>query len=47
MLDDINEQLSKYKDLRANGLSKDDMFEAILNARKQVVTDILELVSGK
>ena len=47
MLEDVTEQLSKYKDLRAQGLSKDEMFEAILNTRKQVIADILELVSGK
>jgi hypothetical protein len=47
MLDACNEQLAKYKELRAKGLSKDDVFEAIFDARKQVLTEILELISAK
>lgn len=47
MLDECNEHLSKYKDLRAKGMSKDDVFEAIYNTRKQTLAEILEIVASK
>jgi hypothetical protein len=47
MLDTCNELLSKYKELRAKGMSKDDIFEAIWNTRKQTITEILELLLSK
>ena len=47
MLDACNDQLAKYKELRAKGLSKDDVFEAIFDSRKQIITEILELISAK
>jgi hypothetical protein len=47
MLDDCNDQLSKYKELRARGMSKDDVFEAIFNTRKQTISEILDLISFK
>ena len=47
ILDECNEYLGKYKDLRAKGLSKDDVFEAIYNTRKQITAEILEFISSK
>jgi hypothetical protein len=44
LLDECNEHLSKYKELRSNGLSKDEVFEAIHNTRKQVLSEILDLI---
>lgn len=45
MAEECNVILSRYKDLRANGLSKDDIFEAAWNTRKQTIAEILDLVS--
>lgn len=45
MLEECNVLLGRYKDLRANGLSKDDIFEATWNTRKQTIAEILDLVS--
>lgn len=45
MLEECNELLSKYKDLRAKGMSKDETFEAIWNTRKQTASEILDLIS--
>lgn len=45
MLDECNELLSRYKDLRAKGMSKDEAFEATWNTRKQTIAEILDLVS--
>lgn len=45
MLEECNELLSKYKDLRSRGMSKDEAFEAIWNTRKQTISEILDLVS--
>jgi len=45
MLENCNELLSKYKDLRSKGMSKDETFEAIWNTRKQTISEILDLVS--
>ena len=45
MLEECNELLSKYKDLRAKGMSKDEAFEATWNTRKQTIAEILDLVS--
>lgn len=44
-LDECNELLSKYKELRSKGMSKDDVFEAIINTRKQTLSDILDLIT--
>lgn len=45
MLDRYNGQLSKYKELREGGLAKDDTFELIIAARKEVVSAILDIVN--
>jgi hypothetical protein len=45
MLDECNAQLSKYKELRSNGLSKDEVFEAMYSAKKKVILEIIELLS--
>lgn len=45
MLNECNDQLSKYKELRAKGLSKDDTYEAILSTRQRTLSEILELIS--
>lgn len=45
ILEECHEILCKYKDLRANGMSKDEVFEATWNTRKQTTTEILELLS--
>lgn len=45
MLEDYTDQLGKYKELRAKGLSKDDAYENILNAKKQVITEVLEFIT--
>lgn len=47
MLDNCNEILSNYKDLRSKGMSNDEVFEAIWNTRKQVVAEILEIIAAK
>jgi hypothetical protein len=47
MLDECNEQLSKYKELRSKGMMPDKTFEAILSTRKQVISDILDLITQK
>ena len=47
MLETCNELLSKYKDLRAKGMGKDETFEAIWNTRKQTITEILDLLLSK
>ena len=44
LLDECNDQLSKYKELRAKGLSKDDTFEAIVNTRHKTLSEILEII---
>jgi len=44
MLDDINADLSKYKELRDNGLAADTTFEAVNNAKKQLLTTILDML---
>lgn len=44
LLNQCAEQLSKYKELRANGMSKDDVFESILNTRKQTLNEVLEMI---
>jgi hypothetical protein len=44
MLNEYNEQMSKYKELQASGMHKDPVFEAILNARKEVITIILDIL---
>lgn len=45
MLEECNVILGRYKDLRAQGMSKDDTFEAIWNTRKQTAAEILDLIS--
>lgn len=45
MLDECNDLLSRYKDLRSKGLFKDEVFEATWNTRKQTISEILDLVS--
>lgn len=45
MLNDCNEQLGKYKELRAKGLAKDNTFEAVLDTRKHIIAEVLELIS--
>lgn len=45
MLEECNEFLSKYKDLRAKGMSRDETFEATWNTRKQTIAEILDLMS--
>lgn len=45
LLEECNDQLGKYKELRDKGLAKDEVFERIVSARKQIVSDILDLVS--
>lgn len=44
MLDECNEEASQYKALRAKGLNKDDTFEAVNAAKKQVITNILDFI---
>lgn len=45
MLEECNEHLSKYKNLRSAGMSQDETFEAKWNTRKQTISEILDLVS--
>ncbi len=47
MLNECSASLAKYKELRNNGLSKDDIFEAIYNTRKQTINELLELIATK
>ncbi len=47
MLDECNEHLGKYKDLLAKGMSKDEVFEAIYNTRKQTIAELLEIILSK
>lgn len=44
LLEDCNEQLGKYKDLRSRGMAQDETFEATLNTRKQTLAEILEMI---
>lgn len=46
-LDECNDLLGKYKELRSKGMSKDDVFEAIINTRRQTLSDILDLITNK
>ena len=45
MLQECNEFLSKYKDLRAKNMAQDEVFEATWNTRKQTISEILDLLS--
>lgn len=45
MIEECNVILSRYKDLRANGLSKDEAFETSWNIRKKTIVEILDLIS--
>lgn len=44
MLDECSVLLSKYKELRSNGLSKDEIFESVYSAKKKVILQIIELI---
>lgn len=44
MLDEYNDILSKYKELRAKGMAQDEIFETLWNTRKQVTSEILDII---
>lgn len=41
---DLNEQLAKYNELRNLGLSQDHTFEAIIDAKKQTLEELLKVI---
>lgn len=45
MLEECSDILSRYKDLRGKGMSKDEVFEATWNTRKQTIAEILDSIS--
>lgn len=45
MLEECSDILSRYKDLRSKGMSKDEVFEATWNTRKQTIAEILDSIS--
>lgn len=47
MLNTCDVILAKYKELRAQGLSKDDSFEMMLDSRKKTILEIIEIINDK